>query len=75
MERSALLTFFRVACTLNTFINDYIKNVFLSREYTRLKMAIEGATKLNDAWRTPTSPQVTADLNLGRPLLKVGSYD
>ncbi|CAA9995347.1 unnamed protein product [Nesidiocoris tenuis] len=60
----------RVACTLNTFINDYIKNVFLSREYTRLKMAIEGATKLNDAWRTPTSPQVTADLNLGRPLLK-----
>ncbi|BES91501.1 exocyst complex component [Nesidiocoris tenuis] len=59
-----------VACTLNTFINDYIKNVFLSREYTRLKMAIEGATKLNDAWRTPTSPQVTADLNLGRPLLK-----
>uniref|UniRef100_A0A0A9WJT2 Exocyst complex component Sec8 n=2 Tax=Lygus hesperus TaxID=30085 RepID=A0A0A9WJT2_LYGHE len=59
-----------VTCTLTSFINDYIKNVFLSREFARIKKLVEGATKSSDAWRTPTSPHVTAELNLGRPLLK-----
>ncbi|KAF6216684.1 hypothetical protein GE061_001030 [Apolygus lucorum] len=59
-----------VTCTLNSFINDYIKNVFLSREFARIKKLVEGATKSSDAWRTPTAPHVTAELNLGRPLLK-----
>lgn len=59
-----------VPCTLNTFINDYVKDVFIGREQTRISLRIEGATKSANAWRTPVPPSEASNLGLIRPILQ-----
>ncbi|KAL1110251.1 hypothetical protein AAG570_008328 [Ranatra chinensis] len=61
--------FFRKPCTLNAFVGDYVKEVFIGREQTRILAKIESATKTADAWRTPTPPSVVAEMDLPKPLL------
>lgn len=58
-------------CTLNAFLSDYIKEVFLGRHHMMVAASIESATKSLDAWRTTTSPELMSDLGLSRPLLQV----
>ncbi|XP_021936020.1 exocyst complex component 4 isoform X2 [Zootermopsis nevadensis] len=57
-------------CTLNAFLSDYIKEVFLGRHHMMVAASIESATKSLDAWRTTTSPELMSDLGLSRPLLQ-----
>jgi len=58
-------------CTLNAFLSDYIKEVFLGRHHMMVAASIESATKSVDAWRATTSPEVMRGLGLSRPLLQV----
>ena len=58
-------------CTLNAFLADYVKEVFLGRHHTMVAASIEGATKSVDAWRATTSPELMRSLGLSRPLLQV----
>lgn len=58
-------------CTLNAFLSDYIKEVFLGRHHVMVAASIESTTKSLDAWRTTTSPELMSDLGLSRPLLQV----
>lgn len=59
-----------VPCTLNTFVNDYVKDVFIGREQSRILLKIETATKSSDAWRAATTQQVATEMGLLRPLLQ-----
>jgi exocyst complex component 4 len=58
-------------CTLNAFLSDYIKEVFLGRHHMMVAAGIECATKSVDAWRATTNPEVMRGLGLSRPLLQV----
>ncbi|XP_073999429.1 exocyst complex component secretory 8 [Rhodnius prolixus] len=58
-----------VPCTLNTFVNDYVKDVFIGRVQSRILLKIETATKSSDAWRAATTPQIATEMGLFRPLL------
>jgi exocyst complex component 4 len=58
-------------CTLNAFLADYIKEVFLGRHHMIVAANIESATKSVDAWRATTSPELMRGLGLSRPLLQV----
>jgi len=60
-------------CTLNAFLSDYIKEVFLGRHHMMVAASIESATKSVDAWRATTSPEVMRGLGLSRPLLQVSN--
>lgn len=57
-------------CTLNAFLSDYIKEVFLGRHHMMVAAGIECATKSVDAWRATTNPEVMRGLGLSRPLLQ-----
>lgn len=63
--------FFRNPCTLNSFIADYVKEVFLGRHHVMVATTIDTATKGSEAWRATTPPEVMKDLGLSRPLLQV----
>jgi exocyst complex component 4 len=58
-------------CTLNAFLADYIKEVFLGRHHMMVAASIESATKSVDAWRAITNPELMRGLGLSRPLLQV----
>lgn len=62
---------FRNSCTLNTFIADYVKEVYLGRHHVIVATAIDTATKSQEAWRATTSPELMKELGLARPLLQV----
>ena len=66
-----LFPFFRSPCTLNSFIADYVKEVFLGRHHVIVATTIDTATKDPEAWRATTPPEVMKDLGLTRPLLQV----
>ncbi|XP_046430735.1 exocyst complex component 4 isoform X1 [Neodiprion virginianus] len=57
-------------CTLNTFIADYVKEVYLGRHHVIVATAIDTATKSQEAWRATTSPELMKELGLPRPLLQ-----
>ncbi|PNF38735.1 Exocyst complex component 4 [Cryptotermes secundus] len=57
-------------CTLNAFLADYIKEVFLGRHHMMVAASIESATKSVDAWRAITNPELMRGLGLSRPLLQ-----
>jgi hypothetical protein len=58
-------------CTLNAFLADYIKEVFLGRHHMMVAASIESATKSVDAWRAVTNPELMRGLGVSRPLLQV----
>ncbi|XP_039231006.1 exocyst complex component 4 isoform X7 [Drosophila yakuba] len=58
-------------CSLHDFLNNYIKDTFLSKGHNRnLQLTIESLSKNQDAWRTIISPEEIKALNLSRPLLQ-----
>ncbi|XP_017044206.1 exocyst complex component 4 isoform X4 [Drosophila ficusphila] len=58
-------------CSLHDFLDNYIKNTFLSKGHNRnLQLTIESLSKNQDAWRTIISPEEIKALNLSRPLLQ-----
>ncbi|XP_012254294.2 exocyst complex component 4 isoform X2 [Athalia rosae] len=57
-------------CTLNTFIADYVKEVYLGRHHVIVATAIDMATKSPEAWRATTTPELMKELGLPRPLLQ-----
>lgn len=59
-----------VPCSLKIFINDYVKDVFIGRENSKILLKIEGATKSTNAWRTTISPNDVQTLGLARPILQ-----
>ncbi|CAH1408099.1 unnamed protein product [Nezara viridula] len=58
------------SCTLNTFVNDYVKDAFIGREHTRISMKIETATKSTNAWRAPITPNEVSQVGLLKPILQ-----
>lgn len=56
-------------CTLNSFIADYVKEVFLGRHHVMVATTIDAATKGSDAWSATTSPELMKELGLSRALL------
>lgn len=58
-------------CTLNTFLSDYVSNVFVKKHHFKVSSAIEAATKAPDAWKSITNPGLTKKMGLSRPLLQV----
>ncbi|KAG8226930.1 hypothetical protein J437_LFUL004648 [Ladona fulva] len=56
-------------CTLNTFLSDYVKEVFLGQHHQSVSAAVDTATKAPDAWRATTGPEMTRSLGVSRPLL------
>ncbi|KAF7995170.1 hypothetical protein HCN44_004642 [Aphidius gifuensis] len=59
-----------IKCTLNTFISDYVKEVFLGRHHVMVATKIDTITKSPDAWKTITTQETMKELNLSRPLLQ-----
>ncbi|KAL7287624.1 hypothetical protein TKK_0018269 [Trichogramma kaykai] len=59
-----------VPCTLRSYLADYVKEVYLGRHHVLVATTIDTATKSPDAWRAVTSPEVTKELGLARPLLQ-----
>lgn len=57
-------------CTLNTFISEYVKNIFVQRHHLKVSSAIEAATKAQDAWKSITDPDLTKKMGLSRPILQ-----
>ncbi|XP_034131179.1 exocyst complex component 4 isoform X4 [Drosophila guanche] len=58
-------------CSLHDFVDNYIKDSFLSKGHNRnLQLTIESLSKNQDAWRTIISPEEMKALNLSRPLLQ-----
>ncbi|EDW83911.1 uncharacterized protein Dwil_GK13863 [Drosophila willistoni] len=58
-------------CSLHDFVDNYIKETFLSKGHNRnLQLTIESLSKNQDAWRTIISPEEMRALNLNRPLLQ-----
>ncbi|XP_015108792.1 exocyst complex component 4 [Diachasma alloeum] len=57
-------------CTLNSFIADYVKEVFLGRHHVMVATTIDAATKGSDAWSATTPPELMKELGLTRPLLQ-----
>nr|CAD7203089.1 unnamed protein product [Timema douglasi] len=58
------------SCTLNAFLADYVKEVFLGRHHVLVASSIETATKSTDAWRATTNPELMRSLGVNRPLLQ-----
>jgi len=56
-------------CTLNAFISDYIKDTFVRRQHVKMAARVESATKCQEAWKMPITPERAAELGLPRPLL------
>ncbi|XP_041673684.1 exocyst complex component 4 isoform X4 [Drosophila eugracilis] len=58
-------------CSLHDFLDNYIKDTFLSKGHNRnLQLTIESLSKNQDAWRTIISPEEIKALHLNRPLLQ-----
>ncbi|XP_026850554.1 exocyst complex component 4 isoform X5 [Drosophila persimilis] len=58
-------------CSLHDFVDNYIKDSFLSKGHNRnLQLTIESLSKNQDAWRTIITPEEMKSLNLSRPLLQ-----
>ncbi|XP_050327837.1 exocyst complex component 4 isoform X2 [Bactrocera neohumeralis] len=58
-------------CSLHDFIDNYIKDTFLSKGHNRnLQLTIESLSKNQDAWRTIISPEEIKAMGLSRPLLQ-----
>ncbi|XP_015592198.1 exocyst complex component 4 isoform X2 [Cephus cinctus] len=57
-------------CTLNAFIADYVKEVYLGRHHVLVATTIDAATKSPEAWRATTSPELMKEIGLTRPLLQ-----
>lgn len=58
---------------LNAFVSDYIKDTFVRRQHVKLAAKVEVATKCQEAWKVPISPEQAAELGLPRPLLQVSA--
>ncbi|XP_034951253.1 exocyst complex component 4 [Chelonus insularis] len=58
------------SCTLNSFITDYVKEVFLGRHHIMVATTIDAATKSSDAWQAVTPPELMKELGIPRPLLQ-----
>lgn len=61
----------RTPCTLNAFLSDYIKDTFIRRQHAKLGAKVETATKCQEAWKVPITPEQATELALPRPLLQV----
>ncbi|XP_030078808.1 exocyst complex component 4 isoform X5 [Drosophila hydei] len=58
-------------CSLHDFVDNYIKDTFLSKGHNRnLQLTIESLSKNQDAWRAIVTPEEMKSLNLSRPLLQ-----
>ncbi|XP_030565322.1 exocyst complex component 4 isoform X2 [Drosophila novamexicana] len=58
-------------CSLHDFVDNYIKDTFLSKGHNRnLQLTIESLSKNQDAWRAIITPEEMKSLNLSRPLLQ-----
>ncbi|KAH8414099.1 hypothetical protein KR222_006802 [Zaprionus bogoriensis] len=58
-------------CSLHDFVDNYIKDTFLSKGHNRnLQLTIESLSKNQDAWRAIITPEEIKSLNLSRPLLQ-----
>ncbi|XP_036331809.1 exocyst complex component 4 [Rhagoletis pomonella] len=58
-------------CSLHDFIDNYIKDTFLSKGHNRnLQLTIESLSKNQDAWRTIITPEEMKAMALSRPLLQ-----
>ncbi|XP_004536928.1 exocyst complex component 4 [Ceratitis capitata] len=58
-------------CSLHDFIDNYIKDTFLSKGHNRnLQLTIESLSKNQDAWRTIITPEEMKAMSLSRPLLQ-----
>ncbi|XP_030374900.1 exocyst complex component 4 isoform X3 [Scaptodrosophila lebanonensis] len=58
-------------CSLHDFVDNYIKDTFLSKGHNRnLQLTIESLSKNQDAWRTIITPEEMKTFNLSRPLLQ-----
>lgn len=62
---------FRNSCTLNLWLNEYIRTVFLDRQHSKVATTVESITKQADAWHAITTPEEIQELNISRPLLSV----
>lgn len=61
----------RQPCSLHDFVDNYIKDTFLSKGHNRnLQLTIESLSKNQDAWRAIITPEEMKALNLSRPLLQ-----
>lgn len=56
---------------MNAFVTDYVREVFVGRQYAKMAAKVESVTKCSDAWRTPITPELAVELGLPRPLLQV----
>lgn len=66
-----LIFTFRQPCSLHDFIDNYIKETFLSKGHSRnLQATIDSLSKNQDAWRTIITPEEMKAMNLSRPLLQ-----
>lgn len=54
-------------------MSDYIKDTFVRRQHVKLAAKVEVATKCQEAWKVPISPEQAAELGLPRPLLQVSA--
>lgn len=59
-----------VPCTLNAFLADYIKEVFLGRYQSKMSSTIEMVTKSPEAWRGIITPEQMREMRRTRPLLQ-----
>lgn len=59
-----------IPCTLNAFLADYIKEVFLGRYQSKMSSTIDMVTKSPEAWRTTITPEHMKELRRTRPLLQ-----
>ncbi|XP_075221866.1 exocyst complex component secretory 8 [Lycorma delicatula] len=57
-------------CTLNAFVYNYVKDMFVRRQHIMMMEKVEAATKCADAWRAATSSEACAALGLPKPLLQ-----
>ncbi|XP_033211207.1 exocyst complex component 4 isoform X2 [Belonocnema kinseyi] len=57
-------------CSLNIFITDYVKEMYLARHHIHVATTIDTATRSPDAWSAVTAPEVMRSLGVTRPLLQ-----
>lgn len=57
-------------CTLNSFIADYVKEMYLARHHVQVATAIDAAIRNPSAWSAMTSPEQMRSIGLTRPLLQ-----
>lgn len=50
-------------CTLNAFLADYMKEVFLGRYHTSISTKVDAVTKTQDAWRSVTDSETMKVFN------------